>query len=278
MTSPCPQIVVERHDKGEYDPSAYWEGRFDPPKQSEYSACETRIRVYDEAGWDTFYVEEEERRGPFAKASNCWIPFDISVLDEEYRALYEACVAASRGVDNAAGARIVLSMAMTISQALRQVKKLKGELATHKERATRSLSYKEDEPPAFPFKASLEALTAARTELVKLETAIALTNAKTVVKTADGQISLTGAAKSLQALKAQIAWLRELSPKAHPTTVETSSEYSFDAGKHFQAKTTWKCDMPEAERDAQIAKAQANFDALNDAVERANHSTEIVSV
>jgi hypothetical protein len=70
--------------------SAYWEARFDPPKMPEHSACEVRVRIYDSVGLDTFYREEEGRDGAYAVASDAWCPFELFMLDQDERALYEA--------------------------------------------------------------------------------------------------------------------------------------------------------------------------------------------
>lgn len=83
------RIVINRHRKGKNDPSAYWEARFDPPKETN-SPCEIRIRVYDEAGMNTFYREEVGRRGAFAVATDDWIPFPLNALFDEERLLYDA--------------------------------------------------------------------------------------------------------------------------------------------------------------------------------------------
>jgi hypothetical protein len=83
----------------------YWEARFDPPLKPRHSPCEVRVRVYDEAGMDTFYREEEGQRGMYAVATDDWTPFHLDMLDDEERVLYDAILGRTRS--NPSGASIL---------------------------------------------------------------------------------------------------------------------------------------------------------------------------
>lgn len=166
---------------------------------------------------------------------------------------------------------------MTLSQALRQVKKLKGELKDKLERAKAGVSYKESSPPAFQFGRSVEQAEAASEKLVALQTRIAVTNALTKVDgVGDGQRPLAWAVRQLEELKSRIAWFKELPVRAHKDTKE--EEWDFDDDhKRIRAQISWKCELPEADRASLTEKLQGEFDRLNDAVEKANHATVLVA-
>lgn len=163
----------------------------------------------------------------------------------------------------------------TISQALRRIKKLKGQLAEHLSRAQAGVSFRSDALPAFSFSGSIEKADAARRELVHLESQLARTNASALVETDGDRITLAYAVRQLQELKSQIAWYRALPVRAHEDTSEESWSYN-DDGKHVRTQVAWKCSLPEERRAAVVDGLQEQFDRLNDAVERANHATVLV--
>jgi len=161
---------------------------------------------------------------------------------------------------------------MTLSQALRQVKKIKGDLKERLDRSKAAVTYKAENPPAFAFGQCTEQAETLRQKLVTLQTRVAVTNALTKVEI-DGQVVvLAWAVRHLEELKSRISWLKELPVRAQKDTKEEDWDYD-DDGKRRRVQVPWKCDLPEAERASQVEKLQADFDRCNDAVEKANHAT-----
>ena len=167
-------------------------------------------------------------------------------------------------------------MAMTISQALRRIKKLKGELAVHLARAASSNTFKGNEEPAFRFGPMMELASSARSELISLETQVARTNAQTFISYPAGKVTLTEATKVLRELKSQLSWFEGLPSREHEKTTSKETEYNED-DKRVSREVVYTCDLPVAKKAAEVTRLQAQFDALNDAVETANHRTELIS-
>lgn len=165
---------------------------------------------------------------------------------------------------------------MTISQALRRIKKLKGQLADHLTRAQAGVAFRVDSPPAFAFAASVEKANAVRDELLGLESRLAVTNANTSFDFDGRSVSLTASINLLQELKSQIAWYKALPVRAHEDMNEESWSYN-DEGKHVRTQVAWKCSLPEEKRAEVVERLQDRFDRLNDAVERTNHATVLVA-
>lgn len=164
-------------------------------------------------------------------------------------------------------------MALTISQALRRIKKLKGELAVHLQRAASANTFKKAEEPAFRFGPMLELAESVRSDLIRLETDVARTNAQTAIPSG---YTLTEATKRLRELKSQLAWYESLNCREHIETTSKEVDYDHDGpGRHY-ITTTWYCDMPVAKKAARVTELQEEFDRLNDAVETANHRTELI--
>lgn len=162
----------------------------------------------------------------------------------------------------------------TISQGLRHLKKLKGQLAELQTRAIASVSYKEGESPAFSFNETMDKMDLIRMELVDLESSIAVANATTTISFEGSDMILKKAVRMLQEMRGQIAWLRTLPSRAQPSMVQKDFEYNEDM-KRIPTSTTWKCDLPEAARAAKVDALQNRFDTLNGIVESANHITVI---
>jgi len=169
-------------------------------------------------------------------------------------------------------------MALTISQALRRIKKLKGELAVHLQRAANANTFKAGEEPAFRFGPMLELAESVRSDLIRLETDVARTNAQTGITYGgmQGSCTLTEATKRLRELKSQLAWYEGLNCREHNETTSKEVDYDHDGpGRHY-VTTMWRCDMPVAQKAARVTHLQEEFDRLNDAVETANHRTELI--
>lgn len=159
----------------------------------------------------------------------------------------------------------------TISQALRQVKKLKGRLAEATARASAGVSHRVDQKPAFTFNQSLEQANKLRADLISLIAQIRVTNAMTTIEHNGKKLTLTEAVAKLEDLKGEIAWFKGLPVKAQESTTET--DWTYEGGQRSQVTVSWECHFPEAKRAAEVERLQDIFDRLNDAVERANHVT-----
>ncbi len=165
---------------------------------------------------------------------------------------------------------------MTISQALRQVMKFKGDLAERLQRAQSNVSYKEETKPAFDFKQSMEQAEILREKLVGLQTRIAITNAQTRIEFEGKPMALAHAVRTLEELKSRIAWVKGLPVRAQAETKEDDWDYD-DEGKRRRVQVRWKCELPESARASLSEKLQDQFDRLNDVVEKVNHSTVLAA-
>ncbi len=163
---------------------------------------------------------------------------------------------------------------ITLAQALRQVKKLKGSLSDHLDRAKGSISFRLDNQPAFDFKASVEQAESFRVRLLDLESRIAVTNAVTSFQWHDSTVPLFRVVRELQELKSRISWVKALPVRARPQTFDAERDYG-DDGKITTVKSEVRCDLPEADRASLLEKLQEEFDQLNDAVEKVNHATKL---
>jgi hypothetical protein len=175
---------------------------------------------------------------------------------------------------------------MTISQAIRRVKDLKGKIAKHQTHAAGSVSYAVKEPPAYAFMAELENAATLGKELLVLQTAIARANATTTINwqaqndqpgSVESDVSLTWAVKRLEEIKGSIKWYEGLIVAAQPESVTESWEYqnADDDLKRVRIEKQMRCDLPEAKRNEVVQKLQDEFNKLNDVVETANHRTNV---
>src|SRR5579863_9382526 len=126
-----------------------------------------------------------------------------------------------------------MSDKVTIAQALRRIKKLKGQIAEHATRAQQGVSYVSGKTPAFSFREAVLALNAARNEMLDLESRVAVANAKKAVTDASGtKLTLAHVIRQLQELKGQIAFLRGLNLRAE-TVRERETEWNDDQMKNL---------------------------------------------
>ena len=167
---------------------------------------------------------------------------------------------------------------MTIAQALRRVKKLKGLIAEHQERAIMGVCYESTKIPAFRFNDEVAAMGSAVAEMVELESRIAIANATaTVQENADcAPISLAMAIRVLQEIKGRIKFWQSLHVR---TGVEKNRESDWDDNQEKSitrmVEVTWVSDVTEQEIDQKIKALQNRFEALNNLVEDANHQVTV---
>jgi hypothetical protein len=169
-----------------------------------------------------------------------------------------------------------MSDKITVAQALRRVKKLKGQIAEHYLRAQQSVSYEKGKEPAFRYGEQTQAMKAAQAEMVDLQSRIAIANAKATVQ--DGAKTLTHAEaiRVLQELKGEIAFLRGLVLR---NDVVKGREQMWDDVKatyvFTPTETTFVSDLSEKERDTQVKGLQDYFERLNNALEDHNHKVAV---
>lgn len=161
----------------------------------------------------------------------------------------------------------------TIAQALRRVKKLKGQIAEHTQRAQAGVSYLSTAVPAFRFNDEMAALKSDQEEMVDLESRIAVANATATVTDGAETINLAKAIRRLQEIKGQIAFLKGLHLRSE--TVRTREQDWSDEKATYITRfvdMTFVSDLTEKDRDQQVKALQDRFETLNNAVEDSNHS------
>lgn len=164
---------------------------------------------------------------------------------------------------------------MTLSQALRREKKLKGQIKEALDRAEAALVHREDQPPAFNFQSQLERAEAARSELIAIETARRNRSAATSLDYAGRSLTLTEAVVVLQELRSRIAWLRGLPCRAHAEQVEETVEWDGENNKRLKVTHKFLCALPEQKRAEMVDALQTEFDNLNNLVEVIDHKTPL---
>ena len=177
--------------------------------------------------------------------------------------------------------------AMTISQGLRTLKRLRGELATAQQRVQRSSSWQKGKEPEYSFDESLNEYYRLSSEVERLHARILRANAVTTVMD-DGEgetevmpggptlkveeeITLSQANLRLAEIKGQIALLSGLNLQRGE--VEREHTYGgYGTVQTAQQPLVYESAMTERDRDERVKKLRGHFERLNDALERVNHS------
>ena len=123
---------------------------------------------------------------------------------------------------------------MTISQALRHAKKLKGRIDEARTRAAGCVAFFSDTPVAFDFGEQLKRADSASAELASLQGQLAVANARETLLHDGETITAAHAVRTLQELRGRIAWLRVLPVKQVEKSNEMVSVYVPGQG-HMQA-------------------------------------------
>jgi len=165
---------------------------------------------------------------------------------------------------------------MSVSAALRRIKKIKGAIADRTARAQAGALYIEQKEPAFRFDASMEERSTLCTEMVKLQTLVAISNARTSV---GGGKTVAQAIRELDEMKSLIAFYKSMPvrPKARDLDVEESVDWDETMEKRVKKvkETVWISAIDQAERAARVERLMEKFEALNGEVESSNHRTMI---
>lgn len=169
-----------------------------------------------------------------------------------------------------------MSEKLTIAQALRRIKKLKGQIAENEQRAKSGVSYDATKVPAFRFKESFDKMIAAQDEAIALEAKVAIANATAVVQDGQQVIPVATAVRTLQELKGRIAFLKGLHLR-NEVVKDRQNEWDDTEMKHISrvTETTFVSDLTEQDRDSQIKTLQDRFEVLNNSVEDANHTVTV---
>lgn len=165
---------------------------------------------------------------------------------------------------------------MSIAQALRRIKKLKGQLAEHTLRATQSVSYEKSKVPAFRFHEEMLARAEAQKELLDLQARVSVANAKAMVQDGEETITHAEAVRRLQEIKGEIAFLKSLNLR-NEVVKNRSQEWDDNEMKNLVRVTeeVWVSDLSEKDRDSQVKVLQDRFEVLNNAVEDHNHKVAV---
>ncbi len=167
---------------------------------------------------------------------------------------------------------------LTISQALRKIKDLKGKIARHSQNATASVTHKTKDAPAYAFGAEWEKATILVDEMLDLQTCVAIANAKSTIDYEGKTRTLVWATKKLAEIKGAITWHSGLNVRAQEKTTEEELEWVHKPGlgsEHVRVSVEFTCHLPEAERSARIQALETKFVELNDLVETMNHCTAV---
>lgn len=166
-----------------------------------------------------------------------------------------------------------MSDKQTIAQALRRIKKLKGQIAEHTQRAVSGVSYVSTAVPAFRFADEREGMKTSRDEMIDLESRVAMANATAEVSDGSEKIVLAKAIRRLQEIKGDIAFLKGLHLRSE-TVRNREQEWSDEKATYITrfVDVVYVSDLSEKDRDQQVKALGDRFEALNNAVEDANHN------
>jgi hypothetical protein len=162
---------------------------------------------------------------------------------------------------------------MTVTQAIKRMSKLKGQLSDLRERAKENLVHLAEDTPAYTFAECLAEASKVRDELLKLKTAVAMSNAKLTIEWEGAKHPLPWAIALLREWKGELEFLKSLPVRAQAETTERNKE--FDGDKYVPVVTKHKCHLPTKERDMLRSVLQDRYDDLNDRVNALNGRTNI---
>jgi cysteinyl-tRNA synthetase len=163
---------------------------------------------------------------------------------------------------------------LTISQALRTVKSLKGRIGELKGRAAQAVSHEKGTEPAFAFSDLRKDIAAAKEKLIGLETAVAVANALARIDAEGRTMTLAEAIRRLQELKDDLTFFQGLELREG---VQSAGGYEWDelARSRVQREREFVSALKERERVAEIDRLRDCFERLNNVVEQANHKTPV---
>jgi len=184
--------------------------------------------------------------------------------------------------------------ALTISQALRRRKKLKGLIHTYTDRIQEALIFDKTKPPVFGYEETSKLLKQTKFELVAIEDAIAFANATNWLKFKEESVRLTWVIRVLAEIKGDISRYERYKDNGYLLTerentvteevpdltqmVESTSIGTGAVMRSHPKKTVSKTTISSItvkECAEKIQSLQDEFEALNDLLETANHGIVI---
>jgi hypothetical protein len=155
----------------------------------------------------------------------------------------------------------------TISQALRRVKEIKGQIAVATSRMTDAACWLDDNKPSYEYGQVRNERTQLVTELVDLKDRLARANSTAML--ASG-MSLHKAILTMAELKAEMTVLAAL--RIQEGTQRELNDY--DANRRpIYVEHVWHAALTNLHRDKLVADLQSAISDLNDEVESTNHRT-----
>jgi hypothetical protein len=182
---------------------------------------------------------------------------------------------------------------LTISQALRRRRKLKGLISTYTNRIEESLVYDEKKPPTFSYEESSKLMEQAKFELVSLEDAVAFANATHWIPFKGESVRLTWVIRALAEIKGDISRYERYKDHSYllaerktvqtddvPDLSQVTETTAISGGilRKHPLKTVTKTtisSITSKECADKIQSLQDEFEALNDLLEAANHGTVV---
>jgi hypothetical protein len=168
----------------------------------------------------------------------------------------------------------------TISQSLRAIKRLKGQMAELSLRASENVSHEASKQPHFAFVDTRTKVDEVREQLILLESSVAIANATTTIHVEERSMTIAEAIRRLQETKSEISWLAGLHLKEGTERVSDGYDWDEDPRRRTpkMREVTHVTALHEPERVAQIDALKERFERINDAIEAANHTTPVRSL
>lgn len=165
---------------------------------------------------------------------------------------------------------------MTVSAALRRIKKIKGLIAERTTRANAAVVFVEGKEPGFEFAAAVEARGNFVKDLIAVQAAVAVTNA--TAKLSNGK-PVAYAIRVLEELKAEIDFYKKMPVRATTRETETEENWEWNPNMTSRSKTetskVWISKLSQAQRAERVEKLTSEFEKLNNEVEASNNHLTI---
>lgn len=162
---------------------------------------------------------------------------------------------------------------MNIATGLREIKRVKGEIARWTARFAQSNVFSDNEPRAYVSDEAAERLTILRQEIVRLKSQVAIANATNSISIGGARITLAEAIFRLAEIKGSITMYSTMPALAAPTTVTTTERYTSDGIQDVEV--TQYCTYTIRQKDELVLELENRFRELNAVLEAANHRIEI---
>lgn len=161
---------------------------------------------------------------------------------------------------------------MKLNEALREIARLKGQLAQWDQRLREAAAaYKSTAPPAYTYDEVVKQRSLCVANLINLKARVAHTNAKTKIQCVDKTITLIEAILLLAELKNEIALYNAL--PNHATHDLVMQETTYISGQLQYVEVSKFAALTTREKDELVSTLEDNFAELNAIVEAANHTT-----